>query len=95
MEYLTRWVVTAAIPTFDTNTVANVLLYSIVLIFGTPKKWIADNGKNFISSAMYLVSERLGIKKVETSVEHPESDGLVERMNRSLKTSLANYVENK
>ncbi|KAG0756043.1 hypothetical protein G6F18_011447 [Rhizopus arrhizus] len=93
MDYLTKWVVAAAIPTYDTNTVANVLLYSIVLVYGTPRKWITDNGKNFISEAMKTVCSRLGIKKVETSVEHPQSDGLVERMNRTVKTALATYVE--
>jgi hypothetical protein len=31
-----------------------------------------------------MVCERLGIRKVETSVEHPQSDGLVEQMNRQV-----------
>ncbi|KAG1127688.1 hypothetical protein G6F38_013668 [Rhizopus arrhizus] len=93
MDYFTKWMVTAALPSFDTNSVANVLLYSVVLTFGTPAKWITDNGRNFISEAMYVVCNRLGIKKTVTSVEHPQSDGMVERMNRTIKTALATYVE--
>ncbi|KAG1135601.1 hypothetical protein G6F37_012607 [Rhizopus arrhizus] len=39
-----------------------------------------------------MVCSRLGISRSLTSVEHPQSDGLVERMNRTLKTSLSIVV---
>lgn len=94
MDYFTKWTVTAALTSFDTKSVADVLIYSVILIFGKPATWITDNGKNFISEAMKTVCERLGINKVETSVEHPQSDGLIERMNRTIKTALSLYCEN-
>lgn len=94
MEYLTRWVVAVVLPQFDRNMVANVFLYSVVLQFGRPEKFLTDNGSNFISEAMKTLCARLGIKKIETSVEHPQSDGLVERMNKTIKTALQVYVEN-
>jgi hypothetical protein len=93
MEYLTKWVVTAALPTFDTNSIANVLLYSIILVHGNVSKFLTDNGTNFIGEAMQLICKRLGIKKIQTSVEHPQTDGLVERMNRTIKSALAIYCE--
>src|SRR6478735_479132 len=93
MEYLTKWVITVPLPQFDTNAIVNVLIYSIILVHGTPQKFITDNGTNFISEAMKLVCQRLGINKVESSVEHPQKDGMVERMNRTVKESLAIYVE--
>ncbi|KAG1394361.1 hypothetical protein G6F60_010905 [Rhizopus arrhizus] len=93
MEYLTKWVITVPLPQFDTNAIVNVLIYAIILVNGTPQKFITDNGTNFISEAMKLVCQRLGINKVESSVEHPQTDGLVERMNRTVKESLAIYVE--
>ncbi|KAG1060573.1 hypothetical protein G6F65_015066 [Rhizopus arrhizus] len=85
MEYLTKWVITVPLPQFDTNAIVNVLIYAIILVNGTPQKFITDNGTNFISEAMKLVCQRLGINKVESSVEHPQTDGLVERMNRTVK----------
>lgn len=93
MEYLTKWVITAALSTFDGNAIANVLLFQVVLIHGIPKRILTDNGTNFVSEAMNLVCDRLGIARTTTSVEHPQTDGLVERMNRTVKTSLAIYVE--
>ena len=92
-EYLTKWVITAALPSFDTNSIAQVLLYEVVLKHGVPRRFITDNGTNYISQAMQAVCQRLGITKSNTSVEHPQSDGLVKRLNRTIKGALAIYVE--
>ncbi|KAI9329303.1 hypothetical protein BD770DRAFT_295512, partial [Pilaira anomala] len=36
MEYLTKWVVAVPLASLDTDSVANVLLYSIILQFSCP-----------------------------------------------------------
>lgn len=89
MEYLSKWAVTVALPSVTTNQVAQALLFEVVLKFGTPRRLITDNGANLVSDAMGMICKRLGIKRSYTSVEHPQTDGLVERLNRTLKTSLA------
>lgn len=94
MDYFTKWTVTAALESFATKSVADVLIFSVILIFGKPNQWITDNGKKFISQAMKVVCERMGIKKLDTSMEHPQSDGLIERMNRTIKSALSLYCEN-
>ncbi|KAG1017517.1 hypothetical protein G6F43_014425 [Rhizopus delemar] len=71
MEYLSKWVVTAALPSFDSDDVAQVLLFEVVLKIGLPERLITDNGSNFISDAMKSVCQRLGIKRSLTSVESP------------------------
>lgn len=93
MDYFTKWTVTAALPSFDTDAVANVMICSIILVFDCPSKFITDNGKNFVSEAMKVICQRMGINKRETSVEHPQSDGLVERMNRTMKSALSIYCQ--
>ncbi|KAG1031847.1 hypothetical protein G6F57_011679 [Rhizopus arrhizus] len=93
MEYLSKWIVTAALPSFDSDHVIQVLLYEVVLKFGVPTRLITDNGSNYISEAMKQVCQRLGIRRSLTSVEHPQTDGLVERINRTLKTSLATCAD--
>ena len=94
MEYLSKWVVTVPLKTMDTHSTVQVLLYEVVLKYGMPSRIISDNGSNYISEAMNMVCKRLGIARSLTSVEHPQSDGLVERINRTLKTSLAIVVGN-
>lgn len=89
MEYLSKWAVTAALSSFESESVIQVLLYEVVLKIGLPHRLITNNGRNFISEAMNAVCTRLGINRSLTSVEHPQSDGLVERMNRTLKTGLS------
>ena len=42
---------------------------------------------------MYEVYKLLGIKKVNTTVYHPQTDGLVERFNRTLNSMLAKTVQ--
>lgn len=61
MEYLTKWVIAVPLSELTADVVANVLLYQIVLIHGTPMKFFTDNGTNFISEAMKLICQRLGI----------------------------------
>ena len=41
---------------------------------------------------MTIICARLGIKRALTSVEHSQTDGLVDRMSRTLKVSLAAAV---
>jgi hypothetical protein len=92
MEYLTKWAITIPLASVTTGRVVEVLLYEISLKFGVPSRLLSDNGSNLVSDAMNMVCKRLGIKRSLTSVEHPQTDGLVERMNRTLKTSLAAYT---
>lgn len=66
----------------------------MVFNFGTPRRFLTDNGANFVSEAVGVVCQRLGIAKIQTSVEHPQTDGLVEQMNRTIKTSLSVYCQN-
>lgn len=93
MEYLTKWAVTVALPSMDSSHVAQVLLFEVFLKFGIVRRLITDNGSNFVSDALKTVCKRLNIARSLTSIEHPQTDGLVERYNRTLKEGLAIYVE--
>lgn len=97
VEYLTKWAITVPLASVTTDRIVEVLLFEIVLKFSVPTRIISDNGSNMVSDAMQMVCKRIGIKRSLTSVEHPQTDGLVERINRTIKTSLAAYtgVENK
>lgn len=68
---------------------AQVLLYEVVLKSGLPAKMINDNGFNYVWEAMRFICQRLGLSRSLKSVEQPQTDGLVERLNRTIKTGLA------
>ncbi|KAK2919619.1 hypothetical protein Q8A73_001823 [Channa argus] len=56
---------------------------------GYRRNCTATRGKNFESRLFAEVCQRLGVRKTRTTPLHPQSDGLVERFNRTLATQLA------
>ena len=60
---------------------------------GVPKEIHSDQGRNFESILFKEMCDLLGTHKTRTTLLHPQSDGLVERYNRTLTTQLAMYVD--
>ena len=52
--------------------------------FGVPDVLHTDQGRNFESALLKEVCQLLGVVKTRTTPYHPQSDGLVERFNRTL-----------
>ena len=59
--------------------------------FGVPLSLYSDQGHNFESAVFSEMCSLLGIKK-RTIPLHPQSDGMVERFNRTLKAQLSKFV---
>ena len=59
---------------------------------GVPSELLSDRGASFLSKLLqvYLV---MGIHKANTTPYHPQTDGLVERFNRTLLAMLSKTVE--
>ncbi len=67
-------------------------LFSMISRVGIPKEILTDQGTAFMSRTIRELYGLLGIKSVRTSVYHPQTDGLVERFNRTLKTMIRKFV---
>ncbi|KAI5616012.1 hypothetical protein C0J50_10699 [Silurus asotus] len=59
---------------------------------GIPEEILTDQGTNFTSRLMKLLHRQLGITAIKTSPYHPQTDGLVERFNKTLKGMLRKFV---
>ena len=83
-DYLTKW--PKAFPTAnqDTLTVARLLVERIVPVHGVPKRLLSDRGGCFLSQIICELYRLLNIQKLNTTAYHPKTDGMVERMNRTL-----------
>ena len=57
--------------------------------FSPPEQLHSDQGRNFESAVISEVCKLLGVVKTRTTPYHPQSDGLVERFNRTLLSMLA------
>uniref|UniRef100_A0A5S6QK16 RNA-directed DNA polymerase n=1 Tax=Trichuris muris TaxID=70415 RepID=A0A5S6QK16_TRIMR len=93
VDYLTKWVEAETVPDTSTEKVAMFLLNNVILRHGTPNKMITDRGTAFTSGRMVEVLEALGIQHGMTTAYHPQTNGLVERANRTLTGILAAYVD--
>ena len=90
-DYFTRW--PEAYPLASTRT-EDILwcLEHFISRHGVPKHIITDQGSNFVSRAAKRLYEKLGIHKHRTTAYHPQSDGLLERLNKTIVDSLRNLI---
>ncbi|XP_019854474.1 PREDICTED: uncharacterized protein LOC109583528 [Amphimedon queenslandica] len=64
-----------------------------VIRYGIPEEILTDQGSNFTSSLLGELYHLMGVKAIKTSPYHPQTDGLVERFNRTLKSMLRKVLE--
>ena len=69
----------------------SAFIHQWVALFGCPEKIFCDRGAQFTSSLWTEMSNYLGCEMKHSTAYHPQSQGLVERFLRSLKSSLRAY----
>ena len=89
MDYLTKWPEAFAIPDQKAETIAPLFLEHIVCRHGIPEELLSDRGANFLSNLIQEICQVLGVKKINTSGYHPQTDGLVEKFNATLISMIA------
>ena len=57
------------------------------------KEILTDQGSNFTSALLQELYQMLGVKAIRTTPYHPQTDGLVERFNQTLKQMLRKLIE--
>ena len=92
-DYFTKWAEALPIPNMYAETVAREFVHHFVCQFGVPEHLHTDQGKNFDSTLVKEVCRLLGIDKTRTTAYHPQSDGLVERLNRTILNMLSTVLE--
>ena len=91
-DYLTRWPEAFAVPDTTAPTIARLFVENIVCRHGAPRVLLSDQGTNFLSKLVSEICQIVGTKQIKTSSYHPETDGLVERFNKTLATMISMYV---
>ena len=72
--------------------VADTIMRRWIAYHGVPKQLHSDQGTEFESHLIHALSKLLGFAKIKTSPYRPQSDGQVERFNRSLLNMLSAFV---
>jgi len=86
---------TRAIPLqrIDAETITEALLDYLVAAYGPPATVLSDNGPQFRSTFFQGVCSLLGISNRYSTTYHPQTNGQVERYNRTIVGQLRTYVE--
>ncbi|GFV98673.1 retrovirus-related Pol polyprotein from transposon 412 [Trichonephila clavipes] len=92
IDYFTKWPEVYPIPDQEAPTVAEAVVQHWILRYGVPLQLHSDQGRNFVSAVLKGVCELLGIDKTKTTPLHPQSDGMVERFNRTILNNLSLMV---
>ena len=92
LDYATRYPEAIPLRTMASKNIARelVMMFSRV---GIPEEILTDQGTPFMSRIMKDLCKLLKITQLRTSVYHPQTDGLVERFNQTLKQMLRKIVE--
>ena len=92
VDYFTRWPEAYTLPDMTSTTVAKAFIDGWISRFGVPDRIHSDQGPQFESSLFAELCNLLQVRKSRTTPYHPAGDGLVERMNRTLITTLRTYA---
>ena len=91
-DYFTKWTQAFALKDQTAFTVAEALMTNCFNFFGMPR-WIhSDQGRNFESELFSELCGLLEIHKTRTTPYHPQSDGMVERFNRTCQQMLKCFI---
>ena len=93
IDYFTKWVKVEALATITEENVRNFVWRSIICKFGIPRVLVSDNGKKFDNVSFWDFCSQLGIRNHYSSLAHPQANGQVEVMNRSLLKIIKTQLE--
>ncbi len=93
IDYLSKWIEAEAVP----STAAGPVIKFLEEVFlrhgeGFPQSLISDRGPAFGSQEFAEFVQKWNIKHSVASAEHPQTHGLVEKINRALAETLAAFV---
>ena len=92
-DYFTKWTESYPLPNQEATTVAEKLVNEFICRFGVPRELHSDQGRNFESKVFAEICKLLDIEKTRTTPLHPQSDGQVERFNRTLVEMLRGKIK--
>lgn len=92
LDYTTKYPEAFPLRNITSKTIAKQLVTMFTRV-GIPKEILKDQRTPFMSKVMKDLYRFLKIDSIKTSVYHPQTDRLVERFNKTLKTMLRNVIQ--
>ena len=93
VDIATRFCRATVISDKKPETIVKGLFTSWISLFGAPKKFMSDNGREFNNETMQEMSDSFGVHLVCTAAQSPWSNSICERLNGILGISVNKIVE--
>ena len=88
IDRATRWIEAVPIPDITVETVTNAFISVWIARFGCPTVATTDQGRQFEAELFHEFSKAFGFKRIRTTAYHPQANGLMENLHRTLKTAI-------
>ena len=95
IDYFTKWVEAEPLARITEANTTNFIWKSIICRHGIPASIVTDNGAQFDNARVREICAQLGISKTFSSPLHPQANGQVEAVNKTIKSNLEKKLEAK
>jgi len=82
IDYFTKWIEVEPLTAITARNIQNFVWKNIVCRFGLPQVIITDNGQQFTDRGLTEFYDKLNIKHITSSVEHPQTNSQAEAVNK-------------
>ena len=93
MDYFTKWPEAKAVSNATAEQVAIFIYEDIICRHGCPQRILSDRGTHFNNEMIAKLVDKFSMRHLLSTPYHPQTNGLVERFNRTLKESLAKLAD--
>jgi hypothetical protein len=93
MDYFTKWPEAIAIPNIKAEIVAKFIYKQIICRYGVPQEILSDRDTLFINKIVDKLCQKYQTKHCLTSAYRPQTNGMVEKFNRTIGECIAKLVQ--
>lgn len=93
IDHKSRFSTAKVLRSKNKDVVIDSVMTHWVAIFGTPNKFMSDNGGEYVNSSFMDLCEKLNVHVATTGAESPWSNGLVERHHALLANNVNKIIE--
>jgi hypothetical protein len=93
IDHFTRYTMAFVTPDQKATTTARVLWDRVFMVLGLPHRLLSDQGKSFENELIQELCQLARVRKIRTTPYHPQGNGKVERVNRTIRDMLGRLGE--
>jgi transposase InsO family protein len=88
-DHLSKFVIAKAVPAATASEAAKFLVEDVIFRYGhIPKHILTDQGLHFNNKLIHVITNDIGINHIFSTAYHPQTNGIVERFNATIKSQL-------